>query len=43
MEKLEILYGKETGSGSLYSNKLTRDELISNFVNKVLESFPSKS
>jgi len=31
------------GSGSLYSNKLSRDELISNFVNKVLESYPSKS
>ena len=31
------------GSGSLYSNKLTRDELISNFVNKVLESYPTKS
>ena len=32
-----------SGSGSLYSGKLSRDELISNFVNKVLESYPSQS
>ena len=31
------------GSGSLYSNKYSRDELVSNFVIKVLESFPNKS
>lgn len=31
------------GSGSLYSSKYSRDELINNFVNKVLESFPAKS
>ncbi len=31
------------GSGSLFSGKLSRDELISNFVNKVLESYPSQS
>ena len=30
------------GSGSLYSNKYSRDELVSNFVFKVLESFPNK-
>ncbi|MBL6592344.1 MAG: DUF4136 domain-containing protein [Flavobacteriaceae bacterium] len=32
-----------SGSGSLFSGKLSRDELISNFVNKVLESYPSQS
>tara|TARA_B100000242_G_scaffold293252_1_gene270790 strand:+ start:17878 stop:18393 length:516 start_codon:yes stop_codon:yes gene_type:complete len=32
-----------SGSGSLYSGKLSRDELISNFVNKVLENYPSQS
>ena len=32
-----------SGSGSLYSGRLSRDELISNFVNKVLESYPSQS
>ena len=31
------------GSGSLYSNKLSRDELISNFVNKDEFIFPSIS
>ena len=31
------------GSGSLYSNKYSRDQLVSNFVIKVLESFPNKS
>ena len=31
------------GSGSLYSNKYSRDQLVSNFVIKVLESFPIKS
>ena len=31
------------GSGSLYSSKYSRDQLINNFVNKVLESFPAKS
>ena len=31
------------GSGSLYSSKYSRDELINNFVEKVLESFPAKS
>ena len=31
------------GSGSLYSNKYSRDQLVSNFVIKVLESFPYKS
>ena len=29
------------GSGSLSSNKLTRDELIDNFVNRLLENYPS--
>ena len=28
------------GSGSLSSNKLTRDQLISNFVSQVMESYP---
>ena len=28
------------GSGSLSSNKLTRDQLISNFVSRVMESYP---
>ena len=29
-----------SGSGSLSSNKLTRDQLISNFVSRVMESYP---
>jgi len=37
------LIWKASGSGSLYSGKLSRDELISNFVNKVLETYPSQS
>ncbi len=37
------LIWKASGSGSLYSGKLSRDELISNFVNKVLENYPSQS
>jgi hypothetical protein len=29
-----------SGSGSLSANKLTRDQLISNFVFRVMESYP---
>ena len=29
-----------SGSGSLSANKLTRDQLISNFVSRVMESYP---
>jgi hypothetical protein len=40
--KTKNLIWQGNGSGSLYSNKFSRDELILNFVNEVMESFPYK-
>ena len=41
--KTGSLLWQGNGSGSLSSNKLSRDELINNFVSKLLESYPSKN
>ena len=39
--KTNSLLWQGNGTGSLYSNKLSRDELIKNFVAKILESYPA--
>ncbi len=41
--KTGSLLWQGNGSGSLSSNKLSRDELINNFVYRLLESYPSKN
>ena len=41
--KTGSLLWQGNGSGSLSSNKLSRDELINNFVSKLMESYPSKN
>tara|TARA_Y100001935_G_scaffold128194_1_gene106264 strand:+ start:223 stop:741 length:519 start_codon:yes stop_codon:yes gene_type:complete len=41
--KTGSLLWQGNGSGSLSSKNLTRDELIANFVTKLLESYPSKN
>ena len=41
--KTGALLWQGNGSGSLGSNKYSRDELISNFVSKLLESYPTKN
>ena len=39
--KTGSLLWQSNGSGSLSSNKLSRDELINNFVSKLLENYPT--
>lgn len=41
--KTGSLLWQGNGSGTLSSNKSSRDELINNFVSKLLESYPSKN